>query len=142
MKHIFTSEIKNGRMSRRVANDIAICLQSFEGKSVEVSIAKKKKSRSNEQNKYYWSCVVPILRNHLNELGNKFSVEQTHDLLKFKFLKEAVRVNDDEFIDRIKSTTELSTTEFMEFILEIQEWCLQMFDLTIPAPNEQVNLEL
>lgn len=142
MKHIFYSDIKEGRMNKHTANEIAVCLKSFEGKRVEVSISKKKKSRSNEQNRFYWGCVIPILRNHLIELGNKFSVEQTHDLLKYKFLKEAIRVNEDEFIDRIKSTTELSTMEFMEFILEIQQWCLEMFDLVIPNPNEQINLEV
>ena len=69
--------------------------------------------------------------------------EQTHELLKLRFLKETILANDNgEYIERIKSTTELSTSEFMELIMEVQKFAIEYFNTEIPNPNEEIKLEL
>jgi len=47
-----------------------------------------------------------------------------------------------EFITRIKSTTELSTSEFMDFIADIQRWSAELFGVVIPDPGQQIHLEV
>jgi len=69
--------------------------------------------------------------------------EQTHELLKLRFLKETILANDNgEYIERIKSTTELTTTEFMELIMEVQKFAIEYFNTEIPNPNEEITLNL
>lgn len=143
MKHLFYSKVEQGKLNKHSAKSIAECLNSFEGIDVCISIEKKKKQRSNLQNAYYWSCVIPLIKETLYELGNEFSTEQVHDLLKYQFLKEIIPYGEDgQFIERIKSTTELSTFEFMAFKESIQRWAAEMFDLQIPDPKEQLEFNL
>jgi hypothetical protein len=47
-----------------------------------------------------------------------------------------------EYIERIKSTTELSTIEFMEYILDIQKFAIEYFNTEIPDPNQNITLAL
>lgn len=114
---------------------------SLTGKMVTVTIGKAKKQRSLNQNAYYFACVVPIFQNIFNQLGNQFSREQTHDILRAKFLVEEIADADGVLIaQRIKSTTELTTTQFAEYILDLQKWATEQFDTYIHDPNEQITI--
>ena len=137
------SEVKNGIVTRN-RNLLTEAIQSFEGKQITIRIEKTKKKRSNPQNSYLWGLVIPIVKNCLKEAGNTFTNEQTHELLKLKFLKESVLVNEEtgETIERIKSTTELSTSQMMDYFAEIREWIFDFFGVMIPEPNENIKLEL
>jgi hypothetical protein len=115
-------------------------LAAFEGKAIEVIIRKKKKHRSTQQNRYYWGVVVELIKNYLQEVDPQviWTPEKVHELLKFKFLR-CQKVNPDtaeiEF-EYTRSTTDLSTSEFMDLIAQIQQWSAETFDLYIPDPNE------
>lgn len=141
MKVTLTGQVKNGAI-KYDSPIISKILKDFEGKKVEVTICNQRKHRSNEQNRYYWGCVVPIIKNTLREAGNEFSTEQVHDLLKYKFLRTDLKVNEGtgEVLERVKSSTELSTSEFMDFIASVQRWSSDFFGVTIPDPNEQLQL--
>lgn len=141
MKASIIGSVESGvlKYNQKTFSDL---IKGFEGKRVELTISKAKKERSNQQNRYYWGCVIPILRNSLKDLGNVFTPEQVHDLLKYKFLKEDVHIKEGEFIEKVKSSTELSTSEFMDYIDEIQKWSAEFFGVVIPDPNEQIEFEL
>lgn len=119
-------------------------IQQMNGKELMITIEPKKKKRSNKQNSYYHGIVVPIVKQCLIDAGfnNYRNTEPVLDLLKYKFLKVNECNEDGEYIERIKSTTELSTSEFMDFIAEIQQWCAEYFNVEIPDPNENLKLEL
>jgi len=105
---------------------------------------KYRKSRSNRQNSYYWACVVPYVIDGLVGAGfekSLLSVENVHELLKNKFLKEDYGIDGGEFITLTKSTTDLSTTEFMDYIAEIQKWGAEFLQIMIPDPGEQSEIE-
>ena len=80
----------------------------------------------------------------LKDAGYLMTNESVHDMLKLRFLKESILVNEEsgEYIERIKSTTELSTIEFMEYILDIQKFAIEYFNTEIPNPNENITLAL
>jgi len=105
---------------------------------------KYRKSRSNNQNAYYWGCVIPYVMDGLVGMGFEkrlLTNENVHDLLKNKFLHEDVAVDSGEFITLTKSTTDLSTTDMMDYIDEIQRWALTFLNIVIPSPGEQSEIE-
>jgi hypothetical protein len=137
------SEVKNGSLTRN-RNLIKDAIATFEGKQIVIKIEKAKKKRSTPQNSYLWGVVVPIVQNTLKEVGHTLTKEQTHDLLKLKFLKEILIVDEStgETIERIKSTTELSTSQMMDYFAGIREWIFDFFGVTIPEPNQDLTLTL
>lgn len=142
MKIVYYSSIKQGKLQPGISRQIQEYLACHDGKRVKITIEKAKKTRSVEQNRYYWGVIIQMIKQRLRELGNLFSEEQVHDLLKYKFLKESVLLNaDGEYIDRIKSTSELSTSEFMDLIAQVQQWASEVLDIYIPDPNEELNIE-
>ena len=108
-----------------------------------VTITKYKKSRSLNQNNFYHGCVVPAVKDGLVDMGfDKYLMdnETVHEFLKSKFLKQDVGVESGEFITITKSTAKLSTTEFIDYIAEIQAWSSTFLNIYIPDPGEQSEL--
>jgi hypothetical protein len=116
-------------------------LLSFKGKQVRITIEKLKKKRSNPQNRFYWGIVVPLVKDGLINAGYELlSSENVHDFLKGQFLKgENINKDTGDILTYTKSTTELSTSEFMDFIAAIQQWAAENLSITIPDPIEMIN---
>ena len=69
----------------------------------------------------------------------KKNKEQIHQLIKFKCLRsEILNVATGELMETMGSTTNLSTVDFMNFIIEVQKWASEKFEIIIPDPNEQM----
>jgi hypothetical protein len=143
MNYEITSEVKNGTLTRNT-NLIKDAIQTFEGKQIVIKIEKAKKKRSTQQNRFYYGVIIPIVQNCLKEAGHIMTNESTHDLIKLKFLKEALFVNEEtgEVIERIKSTTELSTSQFMDLLAEINNFTFEYFGVTLPSPNDDLTLNI
>ena len=143
MNYEIRSEVKNGTLTRNT-NLIKDAIQTFEGKQIVIKIEKAKKKRSTQQNRFYYGVIIPIVQNCLKEAGHIMTSESTHDLIKLKFLKEALFVNEEtgEVIERIKSTTELSTSQFMDLLAEINNFTFEYFGVTLPSPNDDLTLKL
>jgi len=141
MKIQIRSKVLNGKLNRN-RNLLIDAIQSFEGKEINITIEKAKKQRSNCQNAYYWGIVIVILKSCLKSTGNNLSDNDVHDLLRLKFLKETISIKEEtgEVIERVKSTTELTTTQFMDYIAEIQQFSAEYFDVIIPDPNSEITL--
>jgi hypothetical protein len=136
------SEVKNGSLTRN-RNLIKDAIETFEGKQIIIKIEKAKKKRSTQQNRFYYGVIIPIVQNCLKEAGHIMTSESTHDLIKLKFLKETLFVNEDtgEVIERIKSTTELSTSQFMDLIVQINDFTFEYFGVSLPEPGEEIFLK-
>jgi len=143
MVYEIISEVKNGTLTRNT-NLIKDAIQTFEGKQIVIKIEKAKKKRSTQQNRFYYGVIIPIVQNCLKDAGHILTNESTHDLIKLKFLKETLFVNQDtgEVIERIKSTTELSTSQFMDLLAEINNFIFEYFGVSLPSPNEDLTLKL
>lgn len=100
------------------------------------------KKRSNPQNAYLWGVVYPLILQGLKDLGYELvTPEQVHELMKFKFLQTEIANKDGEYIETIRSTTELTTTEFMDYLAEIWTWSKEYLNIYIPEPNEKMEME-
>ena len=143
MNYEIRSEVKNGTLTRN-RNLIKDAIATFENKQVVIKIEKFKKKRSTQQNRFYYGVIIPIVQNCLKEAGHVMTNESTHDLIKLKFLKETLFVNETtgEVIERIKSTTELSTSQFMDLLAEINNFTFEYFGVSLPSPNDDLTLKL
>ena len=104
-------------------------LASLEGQKVEIVVRKRRSKRSGQQNRYYWGVVVKMLADKLG-----YEPEEMHYALRVKFLGE----EEDRYgLKKIRSTTELSTKEFIEVYTEpIKRWAAEFLCFRIPDPNE------
>jgi len=82
-------------------------LLALKGKAVDIVIKKHRKDRTNEQNSYYWSVVVPILADHFGH----DNVEDMHEDLKLEFNPVESKIEPGKKIGG--TTTKMSTEEFM-----------------------------
>lgn len=143
MKYQFLAKVKDGGLKVSRRSDFVDVLNSFEGKDIVITIDKKKNERSLQQNAYYWGVLIPIVQAALKDAGMKMSKEETHELLKFKFLQvEKVNESTGEILKFLGSSAELTTTGFMEFIADIQQWSAEYLNTQIPSPNEQLTADL
>lgn len=142
MKFIFYGKTIDGKPKIARRSELEEVLQSFDGKEFQITIEKKKKSRSLNQNAYYWGVVIPSVRAGLHDLGMKLSRQEVHELLKLKFLKkEIINEKTGEVFEYIGGSSELTTSEFMDFIADIQQFASEYLNIVIPSPNEQTNIE-
>ena len=93
------------------------------------------KGRSNPQNKSYWKlCVEPLA-----EFLEGYTRPEVHELLKYKFLSETRYVRNRagrmEEVKVTKSTRDLTTSEFNEFMEQIRVWASQL-GCWLSEPNE------
>lgn len=138
---IYIEKYSNGGSVR--IKDVYNALETLPAGRFIVTISKYKKKRSLSQNAYYHAIVVPAVRMGLIDMGfdaDKLDNESTHELLKAKFLKEDLGNEHGEFVTRIKSTTELSTTDFMNYVDDINRWSIEFLGFSIPEPNTQAEM--
>ena len=133
------SEVVNGRLSLN-RQSLKTAILEFEGKRITITIEKAKSKRSSDQNRYYWSGVVPIVQQGLKDAGYRLSKDDTHLAMRAKFLSEPIPMEDGKYIERFKITTELSKSEFRDYIESIKEWAFDYLNVTIPPPNTQIEL--
>lgn len=121
-------------------------IKSFEGKRVEITLQKAKRSKTNDQNRYLWGCVYEYALQGLKDVGNEnITKDDVHQYLKDKFLsngKEIIIPETGEVRKISKTTTTLTTTEMMEYVEQIAKFCAEFLGVVIPEPFEQTELEL
>ena len=136
-----TGEIK---LPKRLRAEVG---KAFAGKDVIVTFARPKKTRSSEQNRYYWGVVVRMVCEGFQALGNPVNpdnaedIELTHEYLKRRFL-QPIQVADvnGEVHDLGHTTTNLSTSQMMDYISQVQQFAAEFLNVIIPEPGEQVQL--
>lgn len=131
----YFSDVKDGRLQLNISKRIKEDLAAFEGKRVEINIARKKSKRSNQQNRLMWVYATILA----DEIG--MSKNEVHEILKYKFLqKEAVDEKTGEVLKYIGSTTTLTKSEFIDLIDNVIRWAAEFFNVVLPAPNTQIDM--
>lgn len=119
-------------------------LQGFKERGVHVvlTVEEFREKRSNQANRYYWGICVDLIARGLKDAGwepRECSAEQVHELLKREFLTEDRHING-VIVKRTKSTTELDTQQFGEYIEHCVRFAAENLDVIIPPPGEQLEL--
>jgi len=136
---ITTSIVDN--VFKRNRNLVLNAIKYFNNKEIVLTFEKKKKKRSNNQNAYYWGVVLPILQNGLLDATGELRTTQN---IHYKILLplfapdiEIVNKQTGQILNEKLTSSELTTTQFMEYILEIQKWSAEFLGVDIPSPNEE-----
>lgn len=90
--------------------------QEFNNKEIIIEISHVKKTRSDEQNKLYWSQYVLAFSNEW-----KVTAEQAHEILKREFNPTLVDIKGKKYKVG-NSTTGLSKSQFGEYLNRIAEY--------------------
>lgn len=143
MKLEIYTEVLNGSITRN-RKALKDALNQFDGVSIKITIEKKKRNRSNPQNRYYHGVIVTSWQQLLrDEWGEIYSKEETHQFLKMNFgCDEQVNYETGEVLRKPRSTTVNSTVEMEEFHEICRQKAFEMFGAIIPLPNEQIELSL
>ena len=142
MKQTINADLDdNAQMPQPQLTEMKKAMESFAGKRVTITIAKYKKQRTNKQNAYFHGVVVTHVRMGLISAGTIITAEQTKDMLKSIFAKETKHVMGDDYIEIIKNTTDMSTTEFIRFMDRVKQWGAEFLGIIIPDPEHEFDDE-
>ena len=134
---IFQADIVDGKLKMldHVKQAIARWCRTFKtGSHIEIIIRKHRDKRTNEQNRYYFGVVVPILADHFGH----DNPEDMHEDLKLKFNPIESKITPGKIIGG--TTTTLSTVEFMSaedsYVERICRWAASEHGVYIPPPEK------
>ena len=138
MKHVFHGYMERGKLK---CSAFVEWLAAPGRESVTIIASDTKPKRSSPANRYYWGVVVELIYLALKESGWEVTREGTHELLRVRFLSEDRPIgNDGEFVTRVKSTTELDSKEFGEYVEACKRFAAEYLNVVVPEPNEQLTL--
>lgn len=120
----FNANVQNGRLNFTNIDNFKHHIQKYEGKDVIVIVKKAIKGRSTKQNNLYWLWLTCIG----NELG--YDIEDLHCTFKSMYL-----VDRKKDFPVVKSTTSLSTAEFMDYMEKIARKMSEL-NINLPSPDE------
>lgn len=110
-------------------------------KQLSVRVHKKGAKRSNQQNRYLWGVVIEEVRLGLLNIGYEMTAEETHFFLKSKFNPIEFPNKEGEAIQLPGTTTNLTKTQFGEYIEKIGQWAAEYLGIRIPQPNEHLEMK-
>lgn len=121
--------------------------KAFAGKTCVGVFRKVRKQRSTKQNSFYWGITLPEIIDALVDAGyDKYILtpDNVHDMLKSKFLTVTVPSTEfaGEFITLTKDSKDLSTGEWMDYMVDVSRWCQEFLNTTLSVPNEQKEIDL
>lgn len=143
MKLLAEARIRNGKMEFKQRSIFLSDIQKLKDGDYIISVERAKKKRSIEQNRYYWGIIVPMVKEGMIEVGYRMTTEATHEFLKMNFnIVEITNEKTGEILKSIGSTTEMSTSQMMEYFANIYQWASEYLGIYIPEPNEQIRIEV
>ena len=106
-----------------------------DGTKLDIIIRKHKSKRTDEQNRYYWGVVIPILADYFGH----DNAEDMHEDLKEKFNPIESKVEPGKKIGG--TTTKMSTEEFFcgetSYVERICRWAAMEYSIFIPPPKKK-----
>lgn len=122
-------------------NILEKAIKIFAGQRIYITIEKQKKKRSIPQNRFLWGVVYDYVQRGMQQQGILASKNDVHEFLKHRFLKrDEIIVGHEEVFIFIKSTAELTTSEMMDYIAQIQQFAAEYLGVIVPDPNTQTEI--
>lgn len=138
MKLLHLGTVSDGRVKFDDRKLFDLDIKQFEGIRFQMVISKENKRRSNQQNKFYWSVILPCAVQGFRDAGHDgITIDDAHRFFKERFLTEGVEIaspKTGEIITINKTTTVLSTTGMMDYTDQIARFCAEFLGVVIPEP--------
>jgi len=123
----FIADVVNGKAILRDPEAYRKYIENFKGSPVQIVISKVRRDRSGNQNRYYHGVVIKLLCDYSGD-----DPDSMHDTMRMMFLKVPTALG----FETIRSTKDLSTVEFEEYLEKIRVWAAVNLSVYIPLPNE------
>jgi hypothetical protein len=112
--------------------------QMKDGWEMELTLSRRRATRSVQANAYYWGVVLAALSEHTG-----YTVDELHDICKALFLPKRLALNNGngEVVGEFVlggSTRTLNTNEFYEYVERVRQWASETLDCYVPDPNEAI----
>lgn len=138
----YTGFVKDGKLTIAYVDRFKEDVRGFEGKHIVLTLDKKKRSRTNPQNSYYWAVIVPMIQQGFKDLGERLDIKTVHEFLLSQFsIKEVVNNETGEIFTMTKRSKDMTTSEFMDHIAQCQQFAAEKLSVVIPDPNSQVQID-
>lgn len=140
VKYYGTWDAKGKLQARAFEN----ALDSFRSRRAPVvlTVEDDKGKRTTPQNSYYWLCLT-MMGDGLKDLGwepNKCTKEAVHDMVAREFLTVDEPGLSGVLLRRVKSTTELNTKEFSEYMDHVIRYAAENIGVELPEAGQQMEL--
>ena len=122
----FQGTIKAGKLTLNNKQQFELFVGSLNGKKVEIVVRPVRKSRTIQQNRYYFGVVLKVISDHTGH-----DPEDLHNHFKYHFLKKRIGK-----LTTFYSTTELDKLQFGEYLDKIIRFAGERLDITIPSPED------
>jgi len=135
----FRFKLEDGMMHYYKDQDFHGYIKSLPDGEYTITVKKRGRPRSDNQNAYYWGVVIGMLAEEFAGDRSSDMLDQIHNAMRNKFLKRVyTKLNKDKRIqvETARSTTELSTVDFEEYMKLIRTWASEELGVYIPLPNE------
>ncbi len=150
MKEVRTfGYIENGELKIHRRKEFLEGIEIMGGKKIvrgELVFKKLFSKRSNKQNAYHWAYLMAeFVRGYKESTGVVIKDEKAHEMMRIKFLTVTetiinIKTGEVSHIDYVRSSTELTTVEFMEWEDEIGKFITEWFGYEILKPGEQAEV--
>jgi len=143
MREVYTyGRITDGVLTIHRRAEFNKAIRGITDGRVILTVSKIYNKRSSVQNAYYWGVVINEFREGFKEMtGDDITAEEAHEVLKEKCNgKEIVNRETGEVMSVGKTTTTMTTVEFMEYFARCGKFILEWFGREVPEPNEQLEI--
>lgn len=120
------------KMTSDQAKILASEFRQHEGKDVRIEVYRHRKIRSTKQNRYLFGVVYMYI-----VAVTGYTKNEVHEAMSKKFLEPKFLDFGGEDIQVDGSTTDLTTTEFIEYHEAIRKWAAEWLHCDIPDPEGQ-----
>lgn len=137
------SIVKDGKFTINATKQIKKAIADLEGKKIILTIDKFKGTRSSQENRYYWGCVIPAQIDCFKERwGELFTKDMVHDWNKSNIWNtEKIDLETGE-IWKVPGTSKVSISEFELRLERLRQFFFTKFEWIIALPNEQLEVDL
>jgi hypothetical protein len=103
-----------------------------------ITAVRWRQRRTDRQNRYYWPAFVTPFLAYLNEEnGESHTKLSAHEILKGRFLRSTfIHKETGEAFDFTRSTTDLSTGEFNNYLDQCAAFLAEYCGIIVPEPSE------
>ena len=125
-------EIVGGKLKLKDSARFVAELAGLKGE-VRVTVGRKERIRSIPQNSYYWGVLVKMIADYIGEA----ELELVHEAIGLKFA--GIPAGDGKAGRSLlirKSTTDMTTLEFEEYLEKCRNFASLELGIRIPLPNE------
>lgn len=100
--------------------------------SYEVTITRRRTTRSISSNRLYWLWLDEIRK------YTGYEREELHEYFKRKFLSLSYKVVFDEVVEETQSTSELDAKEFTDYLEKIERYANTVIGMELPHPEDEL----